>query len=118
MKSILVALAFVSLALAGCTGTPANEYATPAQDDQGRYVIKMLPSNQFEPKKAQVPAGATVVWMNEGGNHNTENGGGLWASPVNNEPENFEYTFNEVGEYPYHCKPHESLGMTGVIKVV
>ena len=31
--------------------------------------------------------------------------------------ESMERTFDEPGEYPYLCEPHEDRGMTGVIRV-
>lgn len=47
------------MALAGCA-----KGVSPPQDDLGRYVIRLTPSNTFEPATAWVPEGATVVWVN------------------------------------------------------
>lgn len=117
---LIMALALVAAtALAGCTGTGDDEFVTPEQDDEGRYVIRMLPSNRFSPENAVVPVGATVVWVNEGGSHNTVSEDGLWTSgPASGEEgEQFEFTFEEAGEYGYYCNPHRSLGMTGTVRV-
>jgi plastocyanin len=122
MKVILVTLMLAGLALAGCSTTPpegGDDFVVPDQDDQGRYVIKMTSSSKFAPANAKVPAGSTVVWINEGGTHNTVSDDGLWESDMAgaSKKENYEHTFESPGSYRYHCHPHISIGMKGVIKV-
>ncbi len=120
MRTLAAFLLVTATALAGCTGSGGGggDYVTPETDEEGRYVIKMLPSNKFSPELAKVPVGATVVWVNEGGGHNTQSRDELWVSTVSSElGEHFEYTFEEAGSFEYVCLPHESLGMVGEILV-
>ncbi len=118
MRILAASLLVAAIMLAGCTGSSGADAVTPDQDDEGRYIIKMLPSNKFSPANAKVPVGATVVWINEGGSHNTQSEDGLWASEVGGaKGEHFSHTFEEAGSFGYFCMPHHSLGMIGTIHV-
>lgn len=117
MKAILMTALIAAVALAGCTSS-GPEYTTPETDSEGRYVIEMLPSNRFSPAKAEVPVGATVVFKNSGGAHDTEADDGTWKSPFMTDGDEFEVTLDEAGDYSYRCNPHVGSGMTGVIRVV
>jgi len=74
----------------------------------------------FEPKNLSINVGDTVKWINKEGVHNV-NGND------ENNPEKFgnkvgsgwtySFTFTKPGTYKYHCDPHKSAGMGGVIKV-
>ncbi len=107
--------------LAGCTDPVDNgpQFVIPEQDSAGRYVIEMTSALTFEPKLAQVPAGATVVWVFKGGGaHDAEAEDGTFKSPLlRNEGEEFEHTFTSTGEFDYWCNPHRSTGMLGTIRV-
>ncbi len=99
MRILAASLLVAAIVLSGCTGSSGSDPVTPEQDDEGRYIIKMLPSNKFSPKDAQVPLGATVVWINEGGSHNTQSEDGIWTSgsPTNDKGEIYAHTFDEAG---------------------
>lgn len=115
----LVLVSLLAVALAGCSGD-ADTDICGEQDEQGRYVVCMTNSNRFVPSTLQVPVGATVVWINQGGTHNTEEVDGLWASSVTSasqKEENHVQVFDEAGTYQYICLPHQSVGMKGTIIV-
>ncbi len=128
MKALALFGLLVAVGFAGCTdGGSSIEYEVPPMDDDGNYVIEMGPgTNQlaFRPRYAEVPVGATVVWKNMGGSHNVVSGedgndAGVWqAGAVNQEDFVLEITEAMLGEQPYYCAPHWSLGMTGGLKVV
>lgn len=126
MQQAGILLALGAFLLAGCTGgiggDSDDDFVTPPQDDAGRYVIEMLPTNKFSPAKAEIPAGSTVVWVNKGGGHNSVADGGQWRLPGGNdlssEGDELEQAFEVAGTFKYHCVPHESLGMKGTIRVV
>jgi plastocyanin len=65
--------------------------------------------------------GTTVrwEWTGDGGAHNVvaEDGTFDSGSPEAGDTAAFEYTFTDVGSHIYACKPHEALGMKGVITV-
>lgn len=117
--ALMVSLA--AFMLAGCTGPTdgGDGFTVPEQDDQGRYVIKVGGSagNKFVPAKAEVPVGATVVWINEGGVHNVKADDGSFGNDVDPGDWSFPRTFDVEGDFGYFCEPHKSSGMTGIVRV-
>ena len=70
----------------------------------------------FEPSNAQVTAGDTVTFRNDGGADHTVTIESI-GSDVNIEPgESATYTFDTPGTYEYACKYHPP-DMKGVITV-
>lgn len=77
----------------------------------------------FVPAQVTITVGDTVRWFNTGGTHNVN--GTMLAYPDN--PESFgnavgsgwvyAHKFTMPGTYNYHCDPHLSFGMTGVVIV-
>jgi plastocyanin len=116
------ALLLALVLLAGCSGGGGGPNE-PEKDAQGRYVIKMTAGNQFVPANAQVPAGAKVVWVNEGGVHDITAADRSWSSDddlgkkVGAGPAEYERTFADAGTVPYVCKIHESSGMKGTLTI-
>ncbi len=61
----------------------------------------------FSPAELQVPTGTTVRWINKDPVvHTSTSDEEVWGSPAIAPGETFSYTFEEEGEYPYHCIPH------------
>lgn len=122
MRNLLLGLLVLSAALAGCTSQ--DEFVTPDQDDEGRYVVHMTSSNRFEPSHIDVPVGATVVWVADSPGHNVIADDGSFRSTDETESstlqqgEEYAHTFTAAGEHAYFCQPHKALGMTGVVRVV
>jgi plastocyanin len=79
----------------------------------------------FVPNTLTVVEGDTVEWVHTGGTHTVTNGtgaidpsaGSLFDASLNSATPTFQYVFTSAGMYPYFCRPHESLGMTGTITV-
>jgi amicyanin len=70
----------------------------------------------FSPKSLTVKAGATVTWMNHDDiPHNVVSTERKFSSPVLDTDQNFSFSFQEPGSYPYYCKIHPT--MTGTIVV-
>ena len=124
MKALLAAVLTLStLALAGCSG---GGTATPSMDAEGRYVIHLTASNRFSPANAEVPANATVVFVNDGGVHDVSAKDGSWSSDDlaggglghKMQPgESYVRTFGGAGDVEYVCKLHSSQGMKGTLHV-
>ena len=122
----MAALAVASVLLAGCG---SNDGVLPDKDAQGRYVIHLTSANQFQPAKAHVPVGSTVVWVVDAGNHDVNAEDGSFSSndgrpldargyPTLMGPgESFAYTFNETGRFTYWCHTHHEMGMKGLLVV-
>ena len=80
----------------------------------------------FVPQDITINEGETITFTNSGGTHNVN--GGQDVYPGN--PESFfsgapsadawqyEYTFNTVGLYDYHCDLHLGAGMVGTVTVL
>jgi plastocyanin len=119
MKAVLVALLLSSVLLAGCSGSGGAR--VPEQDGEGRYVIHMSAGNKFVPANAQVPAGATVVWVHDGGaphdvqaedrSFSSGPAGGLTSG------EEWAHTFNQTGTFTYYCHVHHGSGMSATLTV-
>lgn len=120
-----LALAVLPLALAGC-GEPG---VVPDQDAEGRYVVRLTADNRFVPMDIRVPAGATVLWVVEGGFHDVSADDGSFTSakgrPLDSQGfptlmgpgETFEHTFTGEGKWIYWCHTHHEDGMKGIVRV-
>jgi plastocyanin len=67
-----------------------------------------------------VAEGDSVQWVWDSSGHSTtsdraEEG---WDSGVEGTPFSFTHQFPTAGTFPYHCIPHQSLGMTGMVVVL
>jgi plastocyanin len=79
----------------------------------------------FAPNDLTINVGDTVRWTWAFSFHSTtsttvQNGcnpNGLWDSGIKNQGDTFEFTFDDVGNFPYKCTPHCTMGMTGIIRV-
>ncbi len=79
----------------------------------------------FVPSSLTIQAGDSVHWTWVEGSHTVTSGndsadpnvGDLFDVSVNSGNPEFGYRFNQAGQYPYFCRPHEALGMKGMITV-
>lgn len=77
----------------------------------------------FHPQNLTIKAGTTVTWINmdlvghnvEAGTHEQEDINKLFESPILEHMQSFSYTFNEPGEYLYHCDPHPYMEGTIIV---
>jgi len=73
----------------------------------------------FEPASVTVARGGTVTWVNcdEPGqpSHTSTADAGAWNSPTLAPGEAFSRTFDQAGDFTYHCEPHPF--MTGAVAV-
>lgn len=118
MKSLLMASTLLAMTLAGCSGG-GDPSICGTLDDEGRHVVCMTGANTFEPRTLEIAVGDTVVWINQGGTHNTEAEDGSWKSDIAGPDKrvNHVQTFDEAGSFDYFCLPHKSMGMIGTITV-
>lgn len=84
--------------------------------------------NVFSPEEVFIFAGDSVRWEHEpmedfhtvtsGLSSNAEDRPGeLFDEESSDARPIFVYQFSEAGEYPYFCRPHEHMGMTGRVHV-
>lgn len=82
--------------------------AAEGEAPPGRRVVEVEISRfAFDPGELRIPAGTTVRWVNKDPvAHTSTSDAGVWGSPLLGPSETFEFTFEETGEFPYHCTPH------------
>lgn len=100
-------------AFAGAHGGNVVEMLNKAPDSNERQV--------FNPPVLKVDQGASVMFKATDRGHNSEanadmmpEGAEAWKGKIN---EDIEVTFDIPGVYGYHCTPHQSAGMVGLILV-
>lgn len=113
VAACLVALVLAVVALAGCGGTETG------------VVVVTMEGLKFSPSSITIAPGTTVRWVNkdntahtstaQGWKMNADNPPELWNSLPMNPGEEFERTFDTVGQFNYFCMVHPY--MTGVVTV-
>jgi plastocyanin len=116
------AVLWMAALLAGCGSSDSiSETLTPGPNE-----ILVGQSLSFTPSHLTVTAGTTVRWMNSGPFDHTITSGtssrpvdrpGTDFDDVFRSGGTFEFTFEELGDHPFFCRPHESMGMKGVVTV-
>ena len=134
-RVLLMVASLAAVLVAGCS-KPTEPGVVPPQDEQGRYVISMTSDLTFEPKVAEVPVGATVVWRNDS-NGTVHDVAGYEGDPIKEDREEFSsfrsppdglgrpiapgeeftHTFDEAGSWTLWCHTHHEQGMKGVLRV-
>ncbi|GEM_PF-808670 len=127
--SILITslLVIFTLTFFGCesstdsgTNGDTNGNGTPPPPEANEVTMG---SASFNPGNLTIETGTTVTWINTSNEVHTVTSGsdgnhdGLFDSGNMNPDDEFTYTFNEEGTYPYYCIPHLNMGMTGTITV-
>lgn len=70
----------------------------------------------FTPQDVTIPVGETVQWVNlDTVRHTSTSDTLVWDSGLLAESDTFEFTFDDLGVYPYHCTVHPT--MTGSVTV-
>jgi plastocyanin len=112
-----VVLSFAAVANAQVPAT--SEQAQPAvaiTPVSAETVQASIDNFAFAPKHLTVKAGTTVVWTNKDDTpHTVTSDANVFSSPVIATNQNFHYTFDKPGKFPFHCKLHSM--MTGVVVV-
>ena len=98
-------------------GSDAPASDAPASDEPGSGSTSVaIIDNDFTPASVEVPLGGEVMWTSNGQNPHTvtfdDDGpdSGTLATG-----DTFRATFDEAGEFSYHCEIHSS--MTGTVTV-
>jgi plastocyanin len=147
-RVLLLGMTVAALA-GGCTGAGGDSVDTSAtavarfregtEGMQGGVqrgmpaTVTMTDGLQFEPARATVPAGATVLWRNDSAVPHTVTTDPTRARTAGNvqvpagaesfEAENvapgqtFAQRLTVAGEYRYVCRIHEDAGMVGIVTV-
>jgi plastocyanin len=102
----------------GCDG--GEEVVDPSTIDPVETTDVLIEGFAFDAPHIQVSVGDTVTWTQgtDGETHTaTADDDTFDSGALTDEGETFEFTFDEPGEYPYHCEPHpEMLGLITVVE--
>lgn len=94
--------------------------ALPGMADEQAEVVEIIVKDyEYQPAELTIAPGTTVRWVNQErrANHDVYFPDEDIGSPRFFPEESWERTFDEPGEYPYHCRPHEDRDMHGMIRV-
>ena len=108
---LLAALAVLALAATACspgTAPPAADAAQPAAE------TVTMADLAYSPAQLEVPAGATVTWVNEDQAPHTVtfDGDAVAGSDTLETGDEFSATFDEAGTYAYVCAIHPEMKAT------
>ncbi|MBT8415861.1 MAG: pseudoazurin [Silicimonas sp.] len=112
----------------GMAGLAALVASGPARASGDEHVVEMLNKSPdgnerqvFHPPVLKVAPGDTVRFAATDRGHNSASNSDMmpegaeeWTGKINEE---VEITFDVPGVYGYHCVPHRSAGMVGLILV-
>jgi len=119
---VLAALFAMGLLLAACgddggdDGGGAESAEGDGSDGGGCDADVCIESSTFVPDAVTVSAGDSVTWANlDGIQHTVTSDDGAVDSGNIDGDSDFEQTFDEAGDFAYHCEIHPS--MTGTITV-
>jgi len=95
-------------------GTQGNTIQVISADAQG--------GNRFVPSSLTVTLGTTVTWqwVDQAAAHNVVPDDMLppTSGTLTDGPHTYQYTFNTLGTFHYHCQAHVNTGMVGTVTVV
>ena len=77
-------------------------------------------NNTFDPADVTIQPGDTVRWTWVNGIHSTTSDTNIWDSGQVGPPFMFDFTFPNVGNFPYYCSIHGApggIGMAGIVRV-
>jgi plastocyanin len=123
-SSAATAVARVSTGMGGLAG---------AAQSANLNVVKMTGQNTFDPLTITVPAGSTVIWVNDAttvqsatfdpsfastkGDIVLPTGATPFDSGMIEQGKSWTHSFTTPGTYKYACVPNEALGMKGTVIV-
>lgn len=102
----------------------AEESISRKPSDRGHAAARQnhsvaMRDNRFSPLDITIQVGDTITWLNEGDNvHTATSDDGKFFNTGDVDPGNSSnpITFDEAGEFPYHCRHHGR--MRGKVTVV
>jgi plastocyanin len=97
----------------GCDGGGDTGTTAAAGTEENVEIVDFA----FNPGELTIAAGSTVTWTNADPNlpHTASSDDDVFDSGNLNEGDEFSFTFEEAGSFPYFCSVHPT--MTGTIVV-
>ena len=129
MRAIHVVIIGMAATAMSCGSSGSNSMTGPPPPPPNGVNI-MIQDFKFTPSVDTIKVGTTVQWVNNGpSEHSSVSDTGLWDSGGLTAPSggtysalatSFQFTFNQTGTFPYHCKfhPPSQYPFVGTIVVV
>jgi plastocyanin len=113
VRRLLVSAAILALVVLNAC---IDDGADPTGDGPTERVE--ISNFEFNPDRLTISVGTTVIWENtaSGTSHTSNSEDAVWGSGTLKEGDEFSFTFDEVGTFPYFCTFHPDL-MKGTIVV-
>jgi plastocyanin len=110
-------LVVVPLLMATMLVAPVSRTSLPRVAAQGDEASVEIQDFQFSPDTLEVTVGTTVTWTNTGdAPHTVTSDDGIFDSGELASGDTFSWTFDEPGEFAYHCNIHQRMKATIVVK--
>ena len=129
MRAIHVVIIGMAATAMSCGSSGSSSMTGPPPPTNGVNI--MIQDFKFTPSVDTIKVGTTVQWVNNGpSEHSSVSDTGLWDSGGLTPPSggtysalatSFQFTFNQTGTFPYHCKfhpPSQYPSFVGTIVVV
>lgn len=72
----------------------------------------------YSPAQVNAVVGDTIIWQHNSGSHPTVSSNGAFAGfTISQSNPVHAMVFTATGNFPYHCVPHQAMGMVGNITV-
>jgi plastocyanin len=115
VKRVLILATALMMTVIGCDGGGGDTGTTAAAE--GAEEAVEIADFAFNPEELTIAAGSTVTWTNADPNvpHTASSDDDVFDSGNLNEGDEFSFTFEETGSFPYFCSVHPT--MTGTIVV-
>ena len=130
MRAIHVVIIGMAATAMSCGSSGSNSMTGPPPPPNNGVNV-MIQDFKFTPAVDTIKVGTTVQWVNNGpSEHSSVSDTGLWDSGGLTPPSggsysalasSFQFTFNQTGTFPYHCKfhpPSQYPSFVGTIVVV
>ena len=116
-KIWLLGLAALGL-VAGCTNSDSS--------DESTHTVTLQHDDRFHPGDLRIDVGDTVRWEHMDGDEehsvtsgepDTEQAGEVFDQDLEEEGDEFLFTFTQAGSFDYFCRYHYEDGMVGTVTV-
>lgn len=123
-KKFLITIAAVTMGVlflgAGCSNNSGSTSTSAPETTSSTPISSETPvsieNSAFNPQTITVTTGTTVTWTNnDTTDHTVTSDSGLFDSGHVAAGNTFTYTFNDPGEFTYHCSINTT--MTGTVTV-
>jgi plastocyanin len=109
MKKLIFAsfLLLASVSLSACADKRPLDNAPIANEAEKNTVL--IENYSFKPAELKIKAGETATWKEMDVMEHTVLGDGGIESPVLKQGDEYKFTFQNKGEFNYHCSIHPNM---------